>query len=97
MAIGRAAPDATQFELSCVFGSPTDGTCSNPCLDHAKKTLEFNIRVSVNGDGTSSYEQDAFLKIVGSDQLFHHTDRNTLHRIAEPTPNWLMRQSGLAG
>jgi len=52
--------------------------------------------VSVNGDGTWSYEQNTVLKIVGSDQLFHHTDRNTLHRIAEPTPNWLMRQSGLA-
>jgi len=29
-----------------------------------------------------------------SDQLFHHTDRNTLHKIADPTPNWLMRGDG---
>lgn len=53
MAIGRAAPDATQFELSRVFGSPTNGS-SNPFPDHAKHTLEFNITVSVNGDGTWS-------------------------------------------
>lgn len=95
MAIGRAAPDATQFALSCVFGSPTNGSF-NPSLDHAKKTLELAIKVSLNGDGTWSYEQDTARKIVGSDQLFHHTDRNTLHRIAEPMPNWLMRQGGLA-
>jgi hypothetical protein len=27
-----------------------------------------------------------------SDQLFHYTDRNTLRKIGEPTPNWLMRE-----
>ena len=43
MAIGHAAADARTFELVCVFGSPTNGTCSNPFLDHAKKTIEFRI------------------------------------------------------
>ena len=71
MASGRAAPDATEFELSRVFGSPTNGS-SSPFLDHAKKTLVFQIKVSVNGDGTWSYDQDT-ARIVGCDQLFHHT------------------------
>jgi len=31
------------------------------------------------------------LRIRGRDELFHHTDRNRLHKVAEPTPNWLMR------
>ena len=96
MAIGTAAPDAKAFELVCEFGSTTNGTCSNPFLDHAFRTLEFRVKVSVNGDGTWSYEQDTVLQIVGNDQLFHHTDRNTLHKVGEPTPNWLMRQSGKA-
>jgi hypothetical protein len=91
LAIGRAAPDAKTFELACRFGSPTNGTCSNPFLDHAKRTLSFDIKVTINDDGTWSYEQDTVLQIVGNDQLFHHTDRNTLHKVAEPTPNWLMR------
>src|SRR5215813_9562931 len=94
MAIGQAAPDARSFELLCEFGSTTNGTCSNPFLDHAFRTLEFRVKVSVNADGTWSYEQDTVLKIIGNDQLFHHTDRNTLHKVAEATPNWLMRQSG---
>jgi hypothetical protein len=83
---------AMAFELACVFGSPTNGTCSNPFLDHAKKTLEFRIKVDIHDDGSWSYEQDTVLKILGRDALFHHTDRNTLHKVAEPTPNWLMRK-----
>ncbi len=93
MAIGYAAADATSFELLCTFGSPINGTCSNPFLDHAKKTLEFRIKVDFHDDGTWSYEQDTVLKILGRDELFHHTDRNRLSKVAEPTPNWLLRGS----
>jgi hypothetical protein len=48
--------------------------------------------VSVSADGTWSHEQDTVLKIIGNDQLFHHTDAH-LHKVAEATPNWMMRQS----
>lgn len=91
MAAGRAAPDAKTFELLCESGSPHWGSCANPFLDHAFKTLEYRIRVTAHENGSWSYEQDTVLKIRGSDQLFHHTDRNTLYRIAEPTPNPRMR------
>ena len=91
MAIGRAAADARSFELECRFGSPTNGTCSNPFLDHAKRTLGYTIKVDIHDDGSWSYEQDTVLRIRGRDELFHHTDRNRLHKVAEPTPNWLMR------
>ena len=93
MAIGKAAPDARWFEARCEFGSPINGTCSIPFLDHAFRTLSYRIAFTVNADGTWSYEQDTVLKIVGNDELFHHTDRNTLRKIAEPTPNWLMRKT----
>jgi hypothetical protein len=87
MAGGTAAHDARTFELRCDFGSPTFGTCSNPFLDKNFRTIEYVIKVTLNDDGTWSYEQDTVMRIAGSDQLFHHTDRNTLHRIAAPTPN----------
>jgi hypothetical protein len=92
LAIGTAAADATTFALVCEFGSPINGTCSNPFLHHAFRTLEFRITVTVHEDGTWAYEQDTVLKVAGSAQLFHHTDRNTLHKIGEATPNWLMRK-----
>jgi len=93
MAIGKAAADARSFELECRFGSPTNGTCSNPFLDHAKRTLGYRINVDIHDDGSWSYEQVTRLQILGRDELFDHTDRNRLYRVAAPTPNWLMRAS----
>lgn len=90
MAIGHAAPEARSFALECRFGSPTNGTCSNPFLDHAKQTLAFTIRVDIHDDGSWAYEQDTVLRILGRDALFHHTDRNRLRKTGEPTPNRLM-------
>lgn len=94
MAAGKAAPDAKSFELRCEFGSPHWGTCSNPFLDYAFRTLEWIVKVTVNADGTFTYEQDTVLRIRGNDQIFHHTDRNTLRKVGEPIPNPLMRAGG---
>jgi hypothetical protein len=94
MAAGTAAPDARTFELRCEAGAPHWGTCSNPFLAHAFETVEFRITVMINDDGTWSYEQDTVLKIKDSDKLFHHTDRNTLTKIAEPEPNPMARSAG---
>ncbi len=91
LAIGQAARDAKNFEAHCEAGSPTQGTCSIPFLEHAFKTLSYHIKVAIHDDGTWSYEQDTVLKIARNDQVFHHTDRNTLRKVAAPTPNWLMR------
>jgi hypothetical protein len=49
--------------------------------------MEFRIKVSINADGTWSYDEDTVLMIRGKTDLFHHTDRNTLTKVAEPTPN----------
>lgn len=87
MAGGTAAADATQFELVATRGAETFGICSNPFLEHAFKTVEFRIHVTINPDGTWSYEQDTVMMIRGQSEPFHHTDRNTLSRIAAPTPN----------
>jgi hypothetical protein len=43
--------------------------------------------VTVHPDGGWSYEQDTVMIIRGRADPFHHTDRNTLKKIGEPTPN----------
>jgi hypothetical protein len=43
--------------------------------------------VTIHSNGTWSYEQDTELVIPGAANPFHHTDRNTLRKIGEPTPN----------
>ena len=87
MAIGHARPDAKTFELSAQRGSPVNGICSNPFLEYAFETTEYRIRVTINPDGTWSYEQDTILLVHGRPEPFHHTDRNTLRKVGEPTPN----------
>jgi len=43
MAVGRAAKDATRFELVAQRGETTFGICSNPFLEEAFKTLAYRI------------------------------------------------------
>lgn len=91
MATGKATPDAKQFELHAKEDDRCAGISSNPFLDYAFRTVEFRIQVSINDDGTWSYEQDTVMKIKDQAELFHHVDNNTLHKIGEATPNPLAR------
>ena len=87
MAVGKAKADAKEFELIATHDSAHFGIRSSPFLDYAFKTVEFRIKVSINADGTWTYDEDTVLMIRGKADPFHHTDRNTLNKIAEPTPN----------
>jgi len=92
MAVGTASADAKSFELVATRGSVTYGICSNPFLEYAFKTVEFRVKVSINPDGTWSYDEDTVLMIKGQSEPFHHTDRNILTKIGDPTPNPLARR-----
>jgi hypothetical protein len=96
MAVGQASADATSFELVATRGLETYGICSNPFLEYAFKTIEFRIKVTLNADATWSYDEDTVLMIRGRDEPFHHTDRNTLTKIGEPTPNPLAAAAAAA-
>jgi len=91
LASGPAEPDAKDFSLTAALDSPTFGILHNPFLYEAFLTTSFRIHVTINDDGTWSYEEDAILQIPGQDEPFHHTDRNTLSRVAAPTLNPLAR------
>lgn len=91
LAKGQAAPDATSFEVVAERGSTENGICSTAFLERAFRTESFHMRVTVNADGTWSYFEDTVLRVLGRSEPFHHTDRNTLTRLAGPTPNPLAR------
>ena len=91
LASGPAEPDADEFELTAERGSTAYGICSNPFLDTSFVTVSYRIHVTANEDGTWSYEEEGRLQIPGRTEIFHHIDRNTLTRIAAPTPNPLAR------
>jgi len=91
LATGMAAPDATAFEVNAVRGSTVNGISSNPFLEYAYRTDSYRLVVIAEPDGRWSYVAETVLKIHGRDEPFLHADRNTLSKIAEPTPNPLMR------
>ncbi|MDE3077971.1 MAG: FABP family protein, partial [Chloroflexota bacterium] len=91
LAGGHAAADATAFEVSAKRGATDYGICSTPFLEYAFRTDSFRIQVTVHPNDTWSYDEDTVLMVRGQDEPFHHTDRNTLTRIADPVPNPVAR------
>jgi len=86
-AAGTAEPDAMDFEVTASAGAAYYGILSNPFLETAFQTLSFRIHVTVNRDGTWTYEEDTVMQLPDRDAPFHHTDRNTMTLVAPPTPN----------
>ena len=41
--------------------------------------MHYEVTITI-GDDTWSYEEDTVLDMDVFDELYHHTDRNTLHR-----------------
>jgi hypothetical protein len=87
LAKGRAAADATRFSVSARRGETEAGICSTAFLEHAFTTQSYEIEVTLHDDGTWSYVEDTVLLVKGQSEPFHHTDRNTLSKVGEPTPN----------
>jgi hypothetical protein len=87
LAAGTAQPDAKEFEVSATLGSEVYGIVSNPFLDRAFQTVSFRIRITVNDDGTWSYEEHTGMRLPDREGLVDHVDRNTLRLIGGPIPN----------
>ncbi len=81
LAGGTVEPDAKTMKLSADVGSEVFGVCSGPFLDHEFKTVRCDIELTASEDGTWSYAQNTHLKIKGQDEIFAHTDENTLRRV----------------
>lgn len=87
LAGGRCAPDATAFEVRAERGSTEYGIASNAFLEADFTTTEFRMTVTVNPDGTWTYDENTRLVLPDRAAPFDHVDRNTLLRVAAPTPN----------
>jgi hypothetical protein len=70
---------------------------SNPFLDQAFRTLCYRIHVTVNENGTWSYEEEGVLQIPDREGTFSHIDHNTLTRTGPPELNPLARATGQSG
>ena len=93
LASGHAGPLASHFELQATEGNLDSGICSGTFLLHGFRTTSYRIEVATHSDGTWSYVQDTLIQVRGREELFHHTDRNTLHRLSPPAPNPLVSRA----
>ncbi len=90
IACGHAKPDATEMVLTAQRAAPAYGISSSEFLEYAFRTDAYRIEVVYNPDGSWSYVLDTTLVVRGRPEPFLHRDRNTLKKVAEPTPNPLM-------
>jgi hypothetical protein len=90
LAGGQAAPDAQRFTVAARRGETEYGIASTAFLEHAFRTESYALEVTFEADGGWSYVSDTMLAVRGQAEPFRHRDRNTLAKVAEPTPNPLM-------
>jgi hypothetical protein len=91
LARGQGAPDDTKIVVRADRGGPGYGICSTDFLELAFRTDSYELTVTFNDDGGWSYVSDTMLLVRGRPEPFRHQDRNTLKKVAEPTPNPLAR------
>lgn len=91
LAQGNASADSNSLCVRAERGSTGNGICSTDFLEWAFRTDAYKLDVTFNPDGTWSYISDTTLQVRGRSEPFHHIDRNTLVKVAEPTPNPLQR------
>jgi len=78
---GDVDPIDTEWSLSAEVGSETYGICSNKFLDREFKTVRYDFKLTWNDDGTFTYDEDTVLQVKGAEELFHHTDSNTMRKV----------------
>jgi hypothetical protein len=87
LARGQTSADADRLVVRADRGTPGYGICSTDFLEWAFRTDSYELEVTFNSDGSWSYVSDTLLQVRGRDEAFRHRDRNTLIKVAEPTPN----------
>ena len=87
LAAGRAKADGSGLSVRAERGSTEYGITSTAFLEYAFRTDTYELQISFNPDGTWSYVSDTMLSVHGRTEPFRYRDRNTLTKVAEPTPN----------
>ena len=80
LAGGTAAADAKSFTLHAKAGDPQYSIGENKYLAKNASTLSYEVTITINDDGTWSYDETTMLKMKEIDEPFAHTDHNTLHK-----------------
>ena len=82
LAGGIADADATTWTMYAKQGDPQYAIGENRYLAEHAATVSYDLAITLNDDGSWSYEESTMLKMSAMrGELFAHTDRNTLKRV----------------
>jgi len=81
LAGGEAEAEAHTFSLEAKAGSQVFGICSSPFLTEEFKTVRYTLAVDLSTEGSLHYEEHTYMKLKGKEDLFDHSDINTLKRV----------------
>ena len=81
LAGGVAAADASSFMLAARAGDPQYSIGENKYLAENASTRSYTVTITINADGTWSYDETTMLDMVEMKEPFEHTDHNTLHKV----------------
>jgi hypothetical protein len=82
LAGGSAKPSDKSFFMEATCGSEVYGILSNKYLAEKARTWKYTVTVTVNDDGTWSYDETTNYKHAIGGEIAH-TDHNTLHKVAD--------------
>lgn len=80
LAGGTAEADATSFTLTAELGHPQYAISENRYLTDNASSTSYEVTVTVNDDGSWSYDETTMLAMKEFDEPLAHTDRATLHK-----------------
>jgi hypothetical protein len=83
LAGGTADATTRRFQLRAAAGEPCYSIGENTYLYANASTVSYEVDVEVHDDGTWSYHETTMLRMKEFDELFPHTDHNTLHKVAD--------------
>jgi hypothetical protein len=81
LAGGTAAADAKQFTLTAKIGDPQYGIGENKYLAQNASSVSYEVTITINDDGTFSYNETTTLQMKEFPDPFPHKDHNTLHKV----------------
>jgi|JI9StandDraft_1071089.scaffolds.fasta_scaffold118266_2 hypothetical protein len=79
---GTTTADATSFTMTAGDADTPYRIAENTYLAARASTVRYESNITINADGSWSYDEVTTLRMVEIDGEFAHTDRNTLVRVS---------------
>jgi hypothetical protein len=81
LASGFATPDAQEFTLHAGPDGHRNVIGQNRYLEEHASTERYSVTITIESPDRWSYHESTMLKMIEFQDIFAHTDHNTLHRV----------------